>query len=146
MFKFKTRFCENLSNLRFFLENVLNQSFDFKNSFSTFTTWNQCKNTDKKTKYLTNTSADTINFEGANSLRSCRVAEVGPVLSWSQFHQQFTCEYFIKSFFLVAFWLWTNFRTKNARVKCWWNWHLESISSTFYPRVFRMQANWAAFL
>jgi len=26
---------------------------------------------------------------------------------------------------------------KNAHIKCWWNWHLPSISSTFYVRIFR---------
>jgi len=28
----------------------------------------------------------------------------------------------LSSFSLLRVWLWTNFRTKNARVKCWWNW------------------------
>ncbi len=30
-------------------------------------------------------------------------------------------------FFLVTFWLWTNFRTKNARKKGWWNWALKEV-------------------
>jgi len=36
-----------------------------------------------------------------------------------------------ESLFLVTFWLWTNFRTKIARVKHWWNWHL--VSLLFFP-------------
>jgi hypothetical protein len=39
--------------------------------------------------------------------------------------------------FLVTFRLWTNFRTKNACEKRWWNWALPSISSTLYTRIFR---------
>jgi len=34
-----------------------------------------------------------------------------------------------QAFFLVTFWLWTNFRTKNVCLKRWWNWHLTSFSS-----------------
>jgi len=30
----------------------------------------------------------------------------------------------LSSFSLLRDWLWTNFCTKNARVKWWWNWHL----------------------
>jgi len=28
----------------------------------------------------------------------------------------------LSSFSLLRVWLWTNFRTKNVLVKCWWNW------------------------
>jgi len=40
-----------------------------------------------------------------------------------QFHQHFTCMFFVqKSFPLITFWQKKHFRTKTARVKCWWNW------------------------
>jgi len=32
-----------------------------------------------------------------------------------------------------------NVRTKNLHVKCWWNWHLGSNSSTFYSKLLRAQ-------
>ncbi len=35
-----------------------------------------------------------------------------------------------KVFSLLIVWLWTNFRTKNAFVKCWWNW-LQASKSIF---------------
>ncbi len=50
-----------------------------------------------------------------------------------------------KAFFLVKFWLWTNFCSKNTCVKHWWNWHLESISSTFYSIIFCTKVLCAAF-
>jgi len=39
---------------------------------------------------------------------------------------------------LLWVWLWTNFRTKNARVKCWWNWLMVvTILTSFYCVFFR---------
>jgi len=34
-----------------------------------------------------------------------------------------------KAFFLVTFWLWMNFPTKNVPIKRWWNWHLKEVHS-----------------
>jgi len=34
----------------------------------------------------------------------------------------FSYEIKLSSFSLHRVWLWTNFCTKNARLKCWWNW------------------------
>jgi hypothetical protein len=44
--------------------------------------------------------------------------------SWCQFHQHFKRTYksLFSSFSLLWVWLWTNFCTKNAHLKCWWNW------------------------
>jgi len=45
-----------------------------------------------------------------------------------QFHEHFTNTIFrtklslLSTFSLLTVWLWTNFRTKNEWVKCWWNW------------------------
>jgi len=52
-----------------------------------------------------------------------------PLLQWfptcSQFHQHFAYEFFVRtSFSLVTFGLAPKIRTKNAREKRWWNWHL----------------------
>jgi len=41
----------------------------------------------------------------------------------------------LSSIFLLRVWLWTNIRTKNAPVKCWWNWPLPSETPKWY-RVF----------
>jgi len=42
---------------------------------------------------------------------------------WCQFHQHFTRAFFVwKCFSIVTFWRKKHFRTKNAHVKCWWNW------------------------
>ncbi len=38
--------------------------------------------------------------------------------------EHFLYESLLSSISLFGVWLWTNFQTKNARVKCWWNWHL----------------------
>ncbi len=38
--------------------------------------------------------------------------------------------------FLVTFWLCQKNCTKNMLVECWWNWRQESISSSFYSRIF----------
>jgi len=35
----------------------------------------------------------------------------------------------LSSFSLLRIWLWTNFRTINARVKCWWNWPQHTLCS-----------------
>ncbi len=46
-------------------------------------------------------------------------------------HVHFSRKSKLSSFSLVTFWLWQkdlgnkHFCTKNARIKCWWNWHLE---------------------
>ncbi len=42
----------------------------------------------------------------------------------------------LRSISLVKFWQKKHFRMKNVRIKCGWNWHRQSISSTFYSRVF----------
>jgi len=39
----------------------------------------------------------------------------------------FTYQSLLSSFSLLKVWLWANFRTKNVRVKCWWNWPLPSL-------------------
>jgi len=50
-----------------------------------------------------------------------------------QFHQHFFAHVFCtKDFFLLTFWLCMNFRKKSTCIKRWWNWHQESISSTFF--------------
>ncbi len=55
-----------------------------------------------------------------------------------QFHQHFTYKFFVQvSFWQLWVWLWTNFCTKNAHKKRWWNWRQVSISSTFYVKNFR---------
>jgi len=41
----------------------------------------------------------------------------------------------LSSFSLLRVWLWMNFCTKNASVKCWWNWLLP-ISPAFYKQLF----------
>jgi len=41
----------------------------------------------------------------------------------------FLYESLLSSFFLLRVWLWTNFRTKNAHVKCWWNWTVQSLKN-----------------
>ncbi len=50
-------------------------------------------------------------------------------LTWHQFHQHFFAHFLyeslLSSFSLLRVWLWRNFRTKNAGVKCWRNLHLE---------------------
>jgi len=59
-----------------------------------------------------------------------------------QFHQRFTRAFFVqnfgakkqKCFSLVTFLAKKHFRTKNAHVKCWWNWYLGSISPTFWSK------------
>ncbi len=38
----------------------------------------------------------------------------------------YTCIFCTEVFSLLRVWLWTKFRTKNACVKRWWNWHLLS--------------------
>jgi len=38
-------------------------------------------------------------------------------------------------FYLLRVWLWTNFRMKNAGVKCWLNWHL----ATFFQLCAKLQ-------
>ncbi len=38
---------------------------------------------------------------------------------------RFLYESLLSSFSLLRVWFWANFRMKNARVKCWWNWHLD---------------------
>ncbi len=50
------------------------------------------------------------------------------ILPWQnrfEFHKHFTHVFFywslLSSFSLLRVWLWTNFRTKNLHVKCWWN-------------------------
>jgi len=49
-----------------------------------------------------------------------------------QFHQHFTCAFFIrKCFSMLRVWLWTNFRTKNLLVKRWWNWRQKSRSKIY---------------
>ncbi len=51
----------------------------------------------------------------------------------------YTYEFFVwTSFwqlFLETFWLWMNFCTKNARVKCWWNWRQTSLILTDWKPV-----------
>jgi hypothetical protein len=42
-----------------------------------------------------------------------------------------------RRFSLVTFCRKKHFRTKNALIKCWWNWRLGSISSTFYVQLLR---------
>jgi len=39
-----------------------------------------------------------------------------------QFHQRFFVRKSFWQLFLVTFWQKKHFRTKNAHVKCWWNW------------------------
>ena len=46
----------------------------------------------------------------------------------------YACIFCTKVFSLLRVWLWTNFRTKNARVRCWWNWML--VSWKFYIFIF----------
>jgi len=41
----------------------------------------------------------------------------------------------LRSFSLVKFWWKKHFRTKNACVKCWWNWPQGSILPTFYEKL-----------
>jgi len=41
----------------------------------------------------------------------------------------FSYESLLSSFSLLRVWLWTNICTKNAPVKCWWNWLLHDNSS-----------------
>jgi hypothetical protein len=43
-------------------------------------------------------------------------------LDWGKLLSRFRT----RAFFLVIFWLWTNFRPKNVRIKGWWNWHQNS--------------------
>jgi hypothetical protein len=54
--------------------------------------------------------------------------------SYRQFHQWFLCAFFVRAsfwqLFLVTFRLCQKFRTKNARVKCWWNWHQDNLKWT----------------
>jgi len=63
----------------------------------------------------------------------------------SQFYQHFTVSLY--AIFLIKNYkpnlqlpirekIKSTFDTKEARVKCWWKWHLWSISSTFYTRIF----------
>ncbi len=50
----------------------------------------------------------------------------------SQFHQHFTCAFFVQNFGAKKQWSWLlglkywhqKYCTKNTRVKRWWNWHL----------------------
>ncbi len=57
--------------------------------------------------------------------------DIGDSAIWRKFHQRFTSEFFVRTWFWqlfqAMFWLWGEIRTKNSRVKCWWNWHLEKI-------------------
>jgi len=39
--------------------------------------------------------------------------------------------------FLLTCYCQKDVHMKNALIKCWWNWYLQSISSTFFARVFR---------
>jgi len=43
----------------------------------------------------------------------------------------YACIFHIKVFFLLRVWLWMNFQTITARIKCWWNWRLD-LSLTFF--------------
>ncbi len=65
----------------------------------------------------------------------------------SQFHQHFTRNLFArKGFSLVTFWRKKHFRTKNASIKCWWNWHLViHLCSTVEFSKKRPRANWTGF-
>jgi len=65
-------------------------------------------------------------------------SDPGFLLSWWQFHQHLTSTFLYKgvlhSFSLITFWL-CNFLAQWGQkhlVKCWWNWLMGSISSTFY--------------
>jgi len=43
----------------------------------------------------------------------------------------FSYKSLLNSFSLLRFWLWTNLRTKNVHIKCWWNWLLAFLCSEF---------------
>jgi len=69
-------------------------------------------------KMLINLIPDSINTKRQPS-HQCLFALLG-------FHQHFTCTFLYESiFFRQNVTREKNFRTKNARVKCWWNWHRE---------------------
>ncbi len=54
-------------------------------------------------------------------------------MSRSQFHQHFTCTFFIwKCFFCLNVTREKHFSTKNVQVKCWWNWHQELTKVKLY--------------
>ncbi len=64
--------------------------------------------------------------------------------SCRQFHQHFTQEFFVLTMVWQLFLrtyveksCWNDVCTKNLYVKCWWNWHLGSKSSTFYEQLLR---------
>ncbi len=60
----------------------------------------------------------------------------------SQFHQHFTSAFFVQgalcSIALVTFGLYYLLAQKLC-VKCWWNWHLGSISSTLFVQLLHLQ-------
>jgi len=59
---------------------------------------------------------------------------------WCQFHQHFTCAFFVQKCFaqlfsnysLALYFFGTKISAQKLLVKCWWHWHQVSISSTFY--------------
>jgi len=51
----------------------------------------------------------------------------------------FSYEYDVLATFLVTFWLWQKIRTKNACVKCWWNWLKVAISKRIISWVQRVR-------
>ncbi len=46
-------------------------------------------------------------------------------------HGHFLYKSLLSSFSLLRVWLWTNFRTKNVYVKCWWNWPQNCVTSIY---------------
>jgi hypothetical protein len=49
-------------------------------------------------------------------------------LTWCQFHQHFSRAFFVQIFGAnLCFSLVSKIHTKNARLKCWWNWRLDYV-------------------
>jgi len=69
------------------------------------------------------------------------IVEIDP---YSKFHQRYMCKFviqmsfwqFFSSYMYVVKAAKNDICTKKARVKCWWNWPLYSISPTFYDQLF----------
>ncbi len=111
---------------------------------------------DKK-KFWPDMSVATITSKNGN-LKTFATSKMGTSTNWCQFHQHFTYEFFVRTSSFRQLFLRTyvhmyvkkscrnNVRTNFLYVKWWWNWHLPSISSTFYARVFRTKVTfWQLF-
>jgi len=68
-------------------------------------------------------------FKSIMSTIKIQLNKILPSISSTFYIQIFRTNVVFGSFSLVTFWLWGEIRTKNWRVKHWWNWHLVKLSN-----------------